>query len=72
MSNLGITPWDAVKTILRYLSGTMDRKLYYGQGDLSISRYVDLDYASCTDSRISTTGWIFKFAGFAIYWRSVL
>ena len=72
MSNPGKKHWDAVKTILRYLSGTSDHKLCYGQGDAGITGHVDSDYAGCMDTRRSTTGWIFKFAGSAISWRSVL
>ncbi|MCO5557674.1 hypothetical protein L7F22_011243 [Adiantum nelumboides] len=72
MSNPGKKHWDAVKSILRYLSGTADRQLCYGGGELSIKGYVDSDYAGCFDSRKSTTGWIYTFASFAISWRSVL
>ncbi|MCO5608199.1 hypothetical protein L7F22_062405 [Adiantum nelumboides] len=72
MSNPGKKHWDAVKSILRYLSGTADRQLCYGGGELSIKGYVDSDYAGCVDSRKSTTGWIYTFAGSAISWRSVL
>ncbi|MCO5576798.1 hypothetical protein L7F22_030618 [Adiantum nelumboides] len=72
MSNPGKKHWDVVKSILRYLSGTTDRQLCYGGGELSIKGYVDSDYASCVDSRKSTTGWIYTFAGSAISWRSVL
>jgi len=46
--------------------------LCYGRGDAAITRYVDFDYVGCMDTRRSTTGWIFKFAGSAISWRSVL
>ena len=72
MSNPGKKHWDAVKSILRYLSGTADRQLCYGRGDLSIKGFVDSDYAGCVDSRKSTTGWIYTFAGSAISWRSIL
>ncbi|MCO5551867.1 hypothetical protein L7F22_005373 [Adiantum nelumboides] len=72
MSNPGKKHWDAVKSILRYLSGTADRQLCYGGGELSIKGYVDSDYAGSVDSRKSTTGWIYTFAGSAISWRSVL
>ena len=72
MSNPGKKHWDAIKSILRYLSGTVDRQLCYGRGELSIEGYVDSDYAGCVDNRRSTTGWIYKFSGFAISWRSVL
>ena len=72
MSNPGKKHWDAVKSILRYLSGTADRQLCYGRGELSIQGYVDSDYAGCVDTRRSTTGWIYTFAGAAISWRLVL
>ncbi|MCO5553617.1 hypothetical protein L7F22_007142 [Adiantum nelumboides] len=71
MSNLGKKHWDAIKSILRYLSGTADKRLCYG-GELSIMGYVDSDYAGCVDSCKSTTGWIYTFASSAISWRSVL
>ena len=35
MSNPGKKHWDAVKLILRYLSGTKDKCLCLGRGDLS-------------------------------------
>ncbi|MCO5604212.1 hypothetical protein L7F22_058375 [Adiantum nelumboides] len=69
MSNLGKMHWDAVKS---YLSGTADRQLCYGGGELFIKGYVDSDYVRCVDSHKSTTGWIYTFAGFAISWRSIL
>ena len=72
MSNPGKKHWEAVKSILRYLSGTADRQLCYGRGELSIQGYVDSDYAGCVDTRRSTTGWIYTFAGAAISWRSKL
>ncbi|MCO5600401.1 hypothetical protein L7F22_054513 [Adiantum nelumboides] len=71
-SNPGKKHWDAAKLILRYLSGTVDRQICYGGGELSMKGYVDSDYAGCADSRKSTIGWIYTFTGFAIAWRSVL
>ncbi|MCO5575387.1 hypothetical protein L7F22_029187 [Adiantum nelumboides] len=72
MSNPGKQHRDAVKSILRYLSGIANRQLCYGGGELSIKGYVDSDYAGCVDSRKSTTGWIYTFVGSVISWRSVL
>ena len=54
------------------MSGTTDRQLFYGRGELSIHGYVDSDYVGCVDSRRSTTGWIYTFVGAAISGRSVL
>ena len=50
--------WEALKSILSYLSGTVDQQLCYGQGDLSIVGYVVSDYVGCVDNQRSTTGWI--------------
>ena len=50
MPNPGKKHWNAVKLILNYLSGTVDRHLCYGCGDFSIYGYVDNDYAGCVDS----------------------
>lgn len=72
MSNPGKKHWEVVNSILRYLSGTTDRQLCYGHGELSIQGYVDSDYASCVDTRRSTRGWIYTFVGATISWRSVL
>ncbi|MCO5582805.1 hypothetical protein L7F22_036705 [Adiantum nelumboides] len=51
MSNPGKKHWDVVKSVLRYVSGTADRQLCYGGGELSIKGYVDSDYAGYVVSR---------------------
>ena len=33
---------------------------------------MDSDYVGCVDTRRSTTGWMYTFAGSTISWRSVL
>jgi hypothetical protein len=72
MSNPGKKHWDAVKLILRYLSGTKDKCLCLGKGDAYIIGYTDSDYAGCADSRKSTSGYIFQIMGGVIAWRSRL
>ena len=72
MSNPGNKHWEAVKLILRYLCGTKNRCLCLGGGNVSIIGYTDSDYAGCSDSRKSTSGYIFQFMGGAISWRSRL
>ena len=64
--------WDAVKGILRYLSGTVDKCLCFGDGDAFIVGYSDADYVGNVDNRRSTSGYIFTFVGGAISWRSCL
>ena len=56
------------------MRGTADRGLMFGgqEGDPSVVRYVDSDYAGDLDNRRSTTGYVFTLAGGPICWRSVL
>ena len=72
MSNPGKKHWDALKLIMRYLSGTKDKCLCLGRGDVSIIGYTDSDYGGCADSRKSTSGYIFQIMGGVIAWRSRL
>ena len=70
MSNPGTKKhWEALKLIIRYLSGTKDKCLCLGRGDVSIIGYTDSDYGGCADSRKSTSGYIFQIMGSAIAWR---
>ena len=69
MLNHGKKHWDVVKLILRYLSGTKDKFLCLGRGDVSIIRFIDSDYARCANNRKSTSGYIFQIMRGAIAWR---
>ena len=61
----------AVKTIIRYVNGTLRRGLCYPAGTSTVLHaYSDADYAGCLDTRRSTTGWC-MFLGLAlISWKS--
>ena len=72
MVNLGKAPWEAVKWILRYLKGTIDKGLCFGGDTCQISGFVDSDYAGDLDRRRSTTGYVFKIHGAPVSWRSML
>ena len=72
MSNPGKKHWEAVKGIMRYLSGTQDMCICFGKRDASVEGYTDADYAGDLDKRRSTSGYIFMFAGGAVSWRSRL
>lgn len=50
------THTKAIKTILKYLKGTKDQGIVYGQGTLAIEGYSDSDWARDKDSRKSTSG----------------
>ncbi|KAJ4744606.1 Gag-Pol polyprotein [Rhynchospora pubera] len=73
MSNPGWENWQAVKWILRYLKGTRGLRLCFG-GDskLAIEGYVDADHAGCSETRKSTTGFVFTIGGGAVSWMSRL
>ena len=50
MSNPGITHWEAVKWILRYIKGTLDHGLLFdGNDSKTLVGYVDADYAQDLD-----------------------
>ena len=56
---------------MRYLQETKDYMLMYRRIDnLEVIGYSDSDFAGCVDSRKSTSGYIFIFAGGAVSWRS--
>lgn len=67
----GLNHWNAVKRIYRYLKGTMDTGLLLSGGtDFELRGYSDSDYAGDTDTRRSTTGYVFLLGGGAVSWRS--
>jgi hypothetical protein len=81
--NPGPAHWIAAKHILRYIKGTTAFGIRYRRGNSSPQAWVahfrghsppegwaDADWAGDPDSRRSTLGEIFKFAGGPISWRS--
>ncbi|XP_061359608.1 secreted RxLR effector protein 161-like [Gastrolobium bilobum] len=59
-SNPGVDHWKAAKKAMRYLQGTKEYMLMFRRTDnLEVIGYSDSDYASCIDSRKSTSGYIF-------------
>ena len=63
--------WTAVKRVLRYLKGTSTHGILYdGHLGTTLSGYSDSDYAGCTRTRKSTSGYVFLIAGGAISWKS--
>ncbi|CAL1404258.1 unnamed protein product [Linum trigynum] len=61
---------SAVHRILRYLQGTREVGLFFpSQGSLSLQAFSDSDFAGCTDTRRSTTGWCVRFGHSFISWR---
>lgn len=70
-SNPDQSHMDAVDQILAYVSGTRQLGLCFtNQGETRLIGFVDSDFANCEDSRKSTTGYVFLFAGAPISWSS--
>jgi ATP-binding cassette subfamily B (MDR/TAP) protein 1 len=72
LSNPRKQHWEAVKWILRYLRGTSNLCLSFGNGGLVLEGYTDADMAGDLDHRKSTSGYVFTFAGGAVSWQSKL
>ncbi|GJZ19365.1 retrovirus-related pol polyprotein from transposon TNT 1-94 [Tanacetum coccineum] len=72
MAEPGREHWEAVKRILRYIKGTSDVALCFGDSDLIVKGYVDSDYAGDLDGSKSTTGYVFTLSGGTVSWVSKL
>lgn len=72
MATPTVTHWQAANGVLRYIGGTADCGITYGVGGLTLEAYCDADYAGDTDTRRSTTGYVFTLGGGAISWASRL
>ena len=63
--------WVGVKTILRYLQGTIDLGLFFPKNhDLTMVGYADAGYRSDPHNAKSQTGFVFLCGGTTISWRS--
>lgn len=68
--NPGKPHWNAVKRVLRYMKGTINRKLVYRKNsDTELIGFCDADHAR-EEGRKSMTGYSFVLAGAAISWCS--
>ena len=78
VSNPGQEHWTAVKRIMRYLSGTVNKGLCYSNSGtqnnyndiVCVNAYADTDWAGDRDDRKSTGGYVVKLNGDAICWSS--
>jgi len=64
--------WQAAKGVVRYLAGTVEYGIVYGDSNSTLFGYSDADYGGDLDTRRSTTGYVFKVAGGAVLWSSKL
>uniref|UniRef100_A0A803NB01 Uncharacterized protein n=1 Tax=Chenopodium quinoa TaxID=63459 RepID=A0A803NB01_CHEQI len=73
MARPGREHWQGVKRIFRYLRGTTDIGLVYGNGrECLVTGYSDSDYAADVDTRRSVTGYVFTLGGSVVSWKSTL
>ena len=70
MSKPSSMHWVMVKSILRYLKGTLDVKLCLGGMALTLKGYCDADWGGDVNSRRSTMGYVFFLGQGAISWSS--
>jgi hypothetical protein len=70
--NPGLSHWKSAKRVLKYLAGTREHGLCFGDNDstLTLTGYSDADYAGDPDSRRSTSGFVFTLNGGAVTWAS--
>lgn len=55
-SNANESMWKSLKTVLRYVKGTIDRKLFYPKAEdteLPLQCYVDADWGGDPDGNVS-------------------
>ena len=65
--------WTAAKSVLRYIAGTTDYGIRFVKSDNpELQGYCDADYAGDTDTRRSTTGYVFIMNSGVISWSSRL
>ena len=73
MADPGKEHWNAVKWIFRYLTSTRDFSILFDQrASTEAAGYVDSDYAGDLDFRKSMIGYVFRFDGGPICWKSIL
>ena len=74
MANLGKDHWHALKWIMRYISGSLDMGLVYGnvhESKEAVSGYVDTDFVRCIDLKRSLSGYIFTIYGGVVSWKKI-
>jgi len=63
MAKPSMEHWTAAKAVLRYIPGTLGCGITFRQTDTAVGGYSDADYAGDSDTRRSTTGFVFILNG---------
>jgi len=66
LANLNKQHWQAVKWISRYLKGTSNYCLCFGNNNVVLEGYIDVNMARDVDTIKSTTGYLCTFASVAV------
>ncbi|GBM36439.1 Retrovirus-related Pol polyprotein from transposon RE2 [Araneus ventricosus] len=70
-SNPGVVHWSGLMKLLGYLQATRNYKLDIGNiAEISLTAYLDADFASCTDDRISVGGHVVFCGNAPVSWRT--
>ena len=72
LSKPGKEYWEPVKWIFKYVRGTSDLCLRFGGLKPILEGFTDADFVGDLDRRLSTSEYLFTFAGGAISWQSKL
>lgn len=66
----GMEHWAAFKRVLRYLKSTVNVGLTLGGSTIDLTMFSDSDYAGCSYTRRSITGYCAIIAGGCVSWRA--
>ena len=58
--------WETIKSIMRYLKGTMHMCICFANANLVLHGLTDSKFARCVDKRKSTIGYVLTLSGGAI------
>ena len=72
LSNPNKDYWEVMKWILRYMKGSSRMCLCFGEFELILEGYADVDMVSDLDGRKSTSAFLFTFVGGVLSWQSKL
>ncbi|XP_059284963.1 uncharacterized mitochondrial protein AtMg00810-like [Lycium ferocissimum] len=66
-----ISHMETAKRVVRYIKGTAGLGLFMPlDGDMKVTAYYDSDWGSCVETKKSVTGYVMKFGGALISWKS--